>query len=106
MANERQGTFFSGAAVVWQRQRILWLIYAVNFVLVSFGTYEAKERVAKILNHRLAAAKMVHGFDLGAVVELGSHPELPFQSLDSGLDRKSTRLNSSHEIPSRMPSSA
>ena len=23
-----------------------------------------------------------------------------------GLDRKSTRLNSSHEIPSRMPSSA
>ena len=24
----------------------------------------------------------------------------------SGLDRKSTRLNSSHEIPSRMPSSA
>ena len=25
---------------------------------------------------------------------------------DAGLDRKSTRLNSSHEIPSRMPSSA
>ena len=25
---------------------------------------------------------------------------------DSGTDRKSTRLNSSHEIPSRMPSSA
>ena len=27
-------------------------------------------------------------------------------SLDNLLDRKSTRLNSSHEIPSRMPSSA
>ena len=25
---------------------------------------------------------------------------------ESGSDRKSTRLNSSHEIPSRMPSSA
>ena len=25
---------------------------------------------------------------------------------DNGEDRKSTRLNSSHEIPSRMPSSA
>ena len=24
----------------------------------------------------------------------------------TGIDRKSTRLNSSHEIPSRMPSSA
>ena len=29
-------------------------------------------------------------------------PQLPEQSID----RKSTRLNSSHEIPSRMPSSA
>ena len=85
MADERRGTFLSGAATVWQRQRILWLIYVVNFVLVSFGTYEAKERVAKILNHRLAAAKMVHGLDLGAVIELGTHPELPFQSLHSGL---------------------
>ena len=28
------------------------------------------------------------------------------QELSSCLDRKSTRLNSSHEIPSRMPSSA
>ena len=26
--------------------------------------------------------------------------------VESALDRKSTRLNSSHEIPSRMPSSA
>ena len=26
--------------------------------------------------------------------------------LHNGIDRKSTRLNSSHEIPSRMPSSA
>ena len=28
------------------------------------------------------------------------------EGASSGLDRKSTRLNSSHEIPSRMPSSA
>ena len=28
------------------------------------------------------------------------------KELPEGLDRKSTRLNSSHEIPSRMPSSA
>ena len=26
--------------------------------------------------------------------------------IENGVDRKSTRLNSSHEIPSRMPSSA
>ena len=33
--------------------------------------------------------------------------KLPFTLSDAmGRDRKSTRLNSSHEIPSRMPSSA
>ena len=31
---------------------------------------------------------------------------LPFKQISSCSDRKSTRLNSSHEIPSRMPSSA
>ena len=32
--------------------------------------------------------------------------ELANGSIDLVIDRKSTRLNSSHEIPSRMPSSA
>ena len=32
--------------------------------------------------------------------------ELEWRGLISQSDRKSTRLNSSHEIPSRMPSSA
>ena len=31
---------------------------------------------------------------------------IPLSELDYHQDRKSTRLNSSHEIPSRMPSSA
>ena len=38
--------------------------------------------------------------DILAVVDAAPVPDL------LGLDRKSTRLNSSHEIPSRMPSSA
>ena len=33
-------------------------------------------------------------------------PPIPFGYRDWETDRKSTRLNSSHEIPSRMPSSA
>ena len=31
---------------------------------------------------------------------------LKIEDVETLLDRKSTRLNSSHEIPSRMPSSA
>ena len=33
-------------------------------------------------------------------------PVVPRTFYCAGIDRKSTRLNSSHEIPSRMPSSA
>ena len=37
-----------------------------------------------------------------------THPDFdfPWSWFVKGQDRKSTRLNSSHEIPSRMPSSA
>ena len=37
---------------------------------------------------------------------LGGHPHNIEYYRDWETDRKSTRLNSSHEIPSRMPSSA
>src|SRR5277367_1662388 len=85
MADTKPKTFFSGAALVWHSQRILWLLYAVNLVLVRSMTYETKERVSKILDHRLAAGQILHGFDLGAVISLGSHSELPFLGLRSGL---------------------
>ena len=46
----------------------------------------------------------------GEVLLQNGRPELLQAALDvlvnAGVDRKSTRLNSSHEIPSRMPSSA
>ena len=40
-----------------------------------------------------------------SVISRGREAKPP-RYYDSVLDRKSTRLNSSHEIPSRMPSSA
>ena len=49
----------------------------------------AAEDAARLLKER-GAAPLVIKADIGKVAE----------------DRKSTRLNSSHEIPSRMPSSA
>ena len=48
------------------------------------------------------------GFGLGIIgISLGlATPQLQLTPLWLGLDRKSTRLNSSHERLSRMPSSA
>ena len=45
-------------------------------------------------------------FTLGTAIDTGKDPRAANGFATSGKDRKSTRLNSSHEIPSRMPSSA
>ena len=42
----------------------------------------------------------------GAILDWAHSAQLGFSSVISLGDRKSTRLNSSHEVPSRMPSSA
>ena len=50
------------------------------------------------------AGQMIKGFDAAvADMEVGEVKEIHLMPEE---DRKSTRLNSSHEIPSRMPSSA
>lgn len=78
MAEATPRTFFSGASLVWGRQRVLWLIYAVNFVLAYFATRGTNERIAAILDHSLAAGQLVHGFNLGTLSSLAMNPEYPF----------------------------
>jgi hypothetical protein len=83
MADARPRTFFSGASLVWQRQRVLWLIYVVNFVLAYFATRGTNERIGAILDHSFAADQLVHGFNLGALGSLAMNPESPFGGLVS-----------------------
>ena len=78
MADVTPRTFVSGASLVWSRQRVLWLVYAVNFVLTYFATRATNERIAAILDHSFAAGQLVHGFNLGALSSLAMNPESPF----------------------------
>jgi len=78
MAELKPKTFLAGARLVWRQQRALWLIYAANLVLASVATRDPLARTAAILNHSLAGWRLVHGFDLGAYVELQLHPSMPF----------------------------
>ena len=48
----------------------------------------------------------VAAYKVPDVVEMGFADTFLLPCSGAGTDRKSTRLNSSHEIPSRMPSSA
>jgi hypothetical protein len=84
MADATPRTFFSGASLVWGRQRVLWLIYVVNFALAYFATRGTNERIAAILDHSLAAGQLVNGFNLGALGSLAANPESPFGGSISG----------------------
>ena len=78
MAEATPRTFFSSAALVWQRQRVLWLIYVVNFVLAYVATRGTNERIGAILDHSLGADQLLHEFNLGALSSLAMSPESPF----------------------------
>ena len=45
-------------------------------------------------------------FEVDSSVEKVMHVQEPYKLVNRALDRKSTRLNSSHSTSSRMPSSA
>lgn len=71
-------TFLAGAGLVWRRQRVLWLIYFVTLLLAFISTRGIVGQTAEVLDHSAeSAARLVHGFDMGAIDELGSIPNSP-----------------------------
>jgi hypothetical protein len=80
MAAGRPKKFLAGAATVWRHQRILWLLYSANLLLAFVGIRAVVDRSAEILNHSLAADRLVHGFSLGVYYELKLHPNMPFSA--------------------------
>jgi hypothetical protein len=75
---DKKRPFSCGAARVWRRQRILWCAFAVNLVLAFWAGRAPSQRVGDILDHSLAAGRLVHGFSLGAYQELSALPQQPF----------------------------
>ncbi|HVA18037.1 MAG TPA: hypothetical protein VMV59_10045 [Candidatus Dormibacteraeota bacterium] len=74
MAQRDASAFWGGAGLVWRRQRVLWWIFAVNFILAFFSIHGVVPRIGNILDHSLAAQRLVNGFDLGAFSELMLQP--------------------------------
>ena len=66
---------------------------------IGKGRWESR---LKIIDHERGGA--VHSVNVDILGEKRGAMRLAYRDWET--DRKSTRLNSSHEIPSRMPSSA
>lgn len=71
----KPGAFSEGASLVWRRQIVLWWIYALNLIIALFAVQGMVERISPALNHSLASARLVHGFDVSALIELAAQPE-------------------------------
>jgi len=80
MAIRRPKVLLSGVALVWRHQRVLWLLYFANLLLALVGTRAVVDRTGDILNHSLAADRLVDRFELGLYYELRLHPSLPFST--------------------------
>ena len=68
----------TGAALARRHQRILWWVFAVNFILAALGATAARLTFAKVLDHSLASADLAGRFNLARYFELISQPEVQF----------------------------
>ena len=75
MADDNKGLVAAGASLVWRRQRVLWWVFGVNFVLGLLGTMGARLQLAKFLQYSLAGEGLSKGFDVGMFLELVNRPE-------------------------------
>jgi type III secretory pathway component EscS len=77
--NENDGWLSSGGAMVGRNKRYIVWFYLLNLILAWFGGAAFREHAHGILDNSLFSGHLVHGFDLTALIEMFSRPEMgPF----------------------------
>src|ERR1700694_2276362 len=77
--NENNGWLSSGGAMVGRNKRYIVWFYLLNLVLAWFGGAAFREHAHGVLDNSLFSGRLVHGFDLTALIEMFSRPEMgPF----------------------------
>jgi hypothetical protein len=79
MAATNRGTFLSGAGLVWKWQRLVWWVFFISLIFGIFSTQEMTERANSLLDHNMAAQRLVKGFDISAIVLLQQLPDSPLE---------------------------
>jgi hypothetical protein len=72
---KKRGLLTSGLSMVASNGRYIFWFWLLNLTLAEFGTAAFRRSAHAILDHRLYADRLVHGFDLAVFVELLARPE-------------------------------
>ena len=72
---EHEGLLSSGWSRVWRNFRYIIWFYVLNLALAWLGAAAFSNQAHDYLDHSLIAGKLVHGFDLGVLVEMFMQPE-------------------------------
>jgi hypothetical protein len=68
----------SGLWVVIRRQRVLWWLFLVNFILGMIAVLPVRQTLGNLLDHSLASRPLADHFDLSAFIEVLSSPQFSF----------------------------
>lgn len=79
MSGTRPKTFLTGAALVWRWQRLVWWMFAVTLIFGFLSTQGMVDRASRTLNHSLASRRLVDGWDVSALIELGQLQNSPIE---------------------------
>jgi hypothetical protein len=80
---EDQGILGSGWSMVAHNKRYIAWFYLLNLSLAEYGTAAFRNQAHTVLDHSLAADRLVHGFDLSVLGDLLSRPEFGPMSASS-----------------------
>jgi hypothetical protein len=73
--SESKSVLGSGVEMVLRNKRYIVWFYVLSFFLGAFGTLAFMNQAGEVLDHSLAADRLVHGLDLGVLTEMIMRPE-------------------------------
>ena len=73
--SDNKGLLSSGLGMVGRNKRYILWFWLLNLTLAEFGTSALRRSAHTILDHSLAAERLVHGFDLSVMIGLFARPE-------------------------------
>ncbi len=73
--SDKKSLLSSGWRTVGRNKRYIFWFWLLNLTLAEFGSAGVRKSAHAILDHSLAADRLLHGFDLAVVINLLARPE-------------------------------